>query len=131
VAAARGGQLTGVAALSQPVGACRRGCPALGVPWARVHPAGCATDRRRGHSVQVTFRNPIKFHHDKELMVAAEGMYTGQVRRLCAAASPFALLSLTPLRPYTVHLLRQEGGSVCGQRHAASLHARGGHRVQR
>lgn len=29
---------------------------------------------------QVTFRNPVKFHHDKELMVAAEGMYTGQAR---------------------------------------------------
>ena len=88
LAAARGGQYTGGAALSQPVGARRRGCPALGVPWARSQPADSATDRRRGHSFQVTFRNPIKFHHDKELMVAAEGMYTGQVRSPCAAGLP-------------------------------------------
>jgi ribosomal protein S30 len=34
---------------------------------------------------QVTFRNTIRYKHDKELMVAAEGMYTGQVRRRGAA----------------------------------------------
>ena len=27
---------------------------------------------------QVTFRSPIRYKHEKELMVAAEGMYTGQ-----------------------------------------------------
>jgi len=36
----------------------------------------------------VTFRNPIRYKHDKELMVAAEGMYTGQVRALSHAGAP-------------------------------------------
>lgn len=34
---------------------------------------------------QLTFRSPIRYQHDKELMVAAEGMYTGQV---CASSPP-------------------------------------------
>ena len=27
---------------------------------------------------QVTFRNPVRFKHQKELFIAAEGMYSGQ-----------------------------------------------------
>lgn len=32
---------------------------------------------------QVTFNNPIKYAKQKELFIAPEGMYTGQVRQLC------------------------------------------------
>ena len=32
--------------------------------------------------MQLTFRSPIRFQHDKELCVAAEGMYSGQVLTL-------------------------------------------------
>ena len=28
---------------------------------------------------QVTFRNPYHYRHDKELFIAAEGVYSGQV----------------------------------------------------
>ena len=27
---------------------------------------------------QVTFRNPVRYQHQKELFIAAEGMYSGQ-----------------------------------------------------
>ncbi len=30
--------------------------------------------------VQVTFRNTFKYKHDKELFIAPEGVYSGQVR---------------------------------------------------
>lgn len=32
------------------------------------------------HTAQVTFRDPYKYKHQKALFVAAEGLYTGQVR---------------------------------------------------
>jgi hypothetical protein len=39
----------------------------------------------------VTFRSPIRYKHEKELMVAAEGMYTGQARRELLRAVAAAL----------------------------------------
>lgn len=35
---------------------------------------------------QVVFRDPIRYRHQKELFIAAEGMYTGQVRHRSAPA---------------------------------------------
>lgn len=32
--------------------------------------------------MQVTFRNPIRYQHQKELFIAPEGLYTGQVGSL-------------------------------------------------
>ena len=32
-------------------------------------------------AVQVTFRNTHKYKHDKELFIAPEGVFSGQVRR--------------------------------------------------
>lgn len=34
--------------------------------------------------VQVTFRDPIRYKHQKSLFIAAEGVYTGQVCTLNA-----------------------------------------------
>ena len=75
--------------------------------------------------VQVTFNNPVRYGKAKELFIAPEGLYTGQVRLppgagLCASAfagfipSSFAIdgqvrsSSLTAVCP-AVHLRRQEG----------------------
>lgn len=57
-----------------------------GAPLAKARPAASLPGRRlTPRAPQVTFRNTIRYKHDKELMVAAEGMYTGQVRRRGAA----------------------------------------------
>ena len=42
---------------------------------------------------QVTFRHPIKYRHQKELFIAAEGTYTGQVC-VCGLQGPFSSFSL-------------------------------------
>ncbi len=41
---------------------------------------------------QVSFRNPIRYGLKKELFIASEGMYTGQVRLCWLHAAPVQLL---------------------------------------
>lgn len=45
-----------------------------GVVTDIIHDSG-----RGAPLARVTFRNPIKYKQDKELFIAAEGLYTGQV----------------------------------------------------
>ena len=59
---------------------------------------------------QVTFRNPVKFHHDKELMVAAEGMYTGQFI-YCGKKAALSVGNVMPLASMP------EGAIVCNVEH--------------
>ena len=60
--------------------------------------------------LQVTFRNPVKFHHDKELMVAAEGMYTGQFI-YCGKKAALSVGNVMPLASMP------EGAIVCNVEH--------------
>jgi hypothetical protein len=64
------------------------GCPRQAAPL-RTHGArlGCGATKGAATQavgplalLQVTFRDPIRYKHQKELFVAAEGVYTGQVR---------------------------------------------------
>lgn len=45
--------------------------------------------------MQVTFRDPVRFKHQKELFVASEGMYSGQVRAHGDAMAPHCCIHLS------------------------------------
>ena len=47
------------------------------MPW-QAEALGRGTDHN-SPLPQVTFRDPIRYTHQKELFIAAEGVYTGQV----------------------------------------------------
>ena len=60
--------------------------PGRGAPLAKASPTAVRLDCSAGtaHGVlvaQVTFNNPVKYGKVKELFIAPEGMYTGQVGR--------------------------------------------------
>ncbi|KAF7151738.1 hypothetical protein RHSIM_Rhsim02G0126900 [Rhododendron simsii] len=59
---------------------------------------------------RVTFRHPFRFKHQKELMVAAEGMYTGQFI-FCGKKANLMVGNVSPLRSIP------EGGVVCNVEH--------------
>jgi len=76
-----------------------------GVVTEIVHDSG-----RGAPLAKVTFRNPVKFHHDKELMVAAEGMYTGQFI-YCGKKAALSVGNVMPLASMP------EGAIVCNVEH--------------
>jgi len=55
---------------------------------------------------KVTFRHPFRYRHDKELLVAAEGMYTGQFL-YCGKKAQIAIGNVLPLENIP------EGALVC------------------
>ncbi|GFZ05566.1 ribosomal protein L2 family [Actinidia rufa] len=59
---------------------------------------------------RVTFRHPFRFKHQKELFVAAEGMYTGQFI-FCGKKANLTVGNVLPLRSIP------EGGVVCNVEH--------------
>jgi len=59
---------------------------------------------------KVTFRNTIRYKHDKELMVAAEGMYTGQFI-YCGKKAALSIGNVMPLASMP------EGAIVCNVEH--------------
>lgn len=64
--------------------------------------------------MQVRFRNPIKYKQDKEMFIAPEGLYSGQVQlqlRWPYVAMHSANMYI-PLSWSAVHLLWQEGDIV-------------------
>ena len=64
----------------------------------------------RVFSPQVTFRSPIRYKHEKELMVAAEGMYTGQFI-YCGKKAALSVGNVMPLASMP------EGSIVCNVEH--------------
>jgi len=93
---------------------------------------------------QVTFRDPYRYKHQKALFVAAEGLYTGQVRAcecclhpvfVCKQSPETFVLSSRALGTFvlqadwlaracsSVRVLRQEGEPGGWQRQAPGLHA--------
>ena len=80
--------------------------------------------------MQVRFRNPIKYKQDKEMFIAPEGLYSGQVQ----LRWPYITMrpesrSLTLLL-CAVRLLWKEGNIVHWQCKTCWRHARGFHRLQ-
>ncbi|KAG5551793.1 hypothetical protein RHGRI_010022 [Rhododendron griersonianum] len=59
---------------------------------------------------RVTFRHPFRFKHQKELFIAAEGMYTGQFV-FCGKKANLTVGNVLPLRSIP------EGGVVCNVEH--------------
>ncbi|RZC85265.1 hypothetical protein C5167_041445 [Papaver somniferum] len=59
---------------------------------------------------RVTFRHPFRYKHQKELFVAAEGMYTGQFL-YCGKKASLMVGNVLPLR--SIH----EGAVVCNVEH--------------
>eukprot|EP00898_Chlorokybus_atmophyticus_P005544 jgi/Chlat1/5991/Chrsp4S06305 len=72
-----------------------------GVVTDIIHDSG-----RGAPLAKVTFRHPFRFKHQKELMVAAEGMYTGQFV-YCGKKATLAIGNVLPLRTLP------EGTVVC------------------
>ncbi|VAI04112.1 unnamed protein product [Triticum turgidum subsp. durum] len=59
---------------------------------------------------KVTFRHPFRYKHQKELFVAAEGMYTGQFV-YCGRRATLSVGNVLPLRSVP------EGGVICNVEH--------------
>ncbi|KAJ7560140.1 hypothetical protein O6H91_04G115700 [Diphasiastrum complanatum] len=72
-----------------------------GVVSEVVHDSG-----RGAPLCKITFRHPFRFKHQKELFVAAEGMYTGQFV-YCGKKAALAIGNVLPLRSVP------EGAVVC------------------
>jgi large subunit ribosomal protein L8e len=59
---------------------------------------------------KVTFRHPFRYKHQKELFVAAEGMYTGQFV-YCGRRATLSVGNVLPVRSIP------EGGVICNVEH--------------